>query len=81
MHDDQLPKLSAYKEIRCRDISPQGFSYVASRPPEYTQAVVAFGAHPNLVYLTAEVRHMTPHEHDGRKQFLIGCSYTGRAAY
>ena len=36
MHDDQLPKLSAYKEIRCRDISPQGFSYVASRPPEYT---------------------------------------------
>lgn len=73
-----LPDESEFAEMKCRDISSRGFSFYSPRRPDYDKIVVAFGAGATRVFLTADVRHVTPKDVDGRKQYLIGCRYTGR---
>jgi PAS domain S-box-containing protein len=78
MRGSTMPDDSQFNEWMCYDISSRGFSFLAPNQPDYHKIVVAFGAPPSLVYLTAEVRHATRYEQNGRTQYIVGCRYTGR---
>ncbi len=77
----KLPPPAMFREVRCCDISAGGFSFVAERPPEHTDYVVALGAAPVVINLAVRVAHVTPHRIDDRDMFLVGCSYLGRLDY
>jgi PAS domain S-box-containing protein len=74
----KLPPDADFQEQHCYDISSRGFAYLLPAPPPYEKVVVAFGAAPSVVYLTADIRHATLREIDGKPQYVIGCRYTGR---
>jgi len=80
MYQDRLPRRDQFEEMRCRDISASGFSFLSPTEPDYDYIVVALGVAPLFTYLAAEVRHSTPVKRDGRDLFLVGCTYTGRLA-
>jgi PAS domain S-box-containing protein len=77
----QLPQRTAFREIRCRDIAAGGFSFLTAELPAEKELVVAFGVGTNLTFLTAKVVHSAEEVRDGKKLYLIGCQYTGRAKY
>jgi PAS domain S-box-containing protein len=78
LRGEQLPPDTEFQEQHCYDISSRGFAFLLPQPPPYEKVVVAFGAAPSVVYLTADVRHSTLREIDGKPQYVIGCRYTGR---
>lgn len=80
MRGTSMPDETQFSEWMCHDISSRGFSFLAPNQPDYHKIVVAFGSPPALVYLTAEVRHATRREQNGRTQFIVGCRYTGRVS-
>ncbi len=56
---DHLPEQAAFFPVRCRDLSPDGFSFLAKTRPEFRSLVLALDAPPETIYLAAEVRHCT----------------------
>jgi len=79
--DGKLPDRNRFAEVQCHDIAAGGFSYFSSEPPRADTVVVALGIRPKVTYLTAQVAHVTRVEKDGKRVFLIGCNYVGRAKY
>lgn len=77
----QLPRLDALEEVQCNDIAAGGFSFLYPKPPESDMLVVALGVPPKITYLIAQVCHITRKEKDGKRVFLVGCNYVGRASY
>ena len=65
-------------DVRCYDISTNGFSYTSRAVPQNRELVVGFGTPPSLTYVTAEIVRISPIVIDGEKTNLIGCRYTGR---
>lgn len=78
LRDGRTPGPGDFFEVRCRDISPQGFSFLVPRPPWHSQFVVALGREPDQIFLTAVVTHITPCQIDDRNMYVVGCRYTGR---
>jgi PAS domain S-box-containing protein len=77
--DGKLPSLDQFREVRCYDISPAGFSFLLTTPPTFEELVATFGlASSARLYLRAIIRHVTPIQYEGRKVLLIGCEYIGR---
>ena len=72
------PSHESFMEMKCHDISSRGFAYLTGMKPDYDKVVVAFGTRPNVVYLTADVRHATAKENTNPPQYVVGCRYTGR---
>jgi len=79
--DGRLPDDDEFTEIQCNDIAAGGFSFISPKPPQSEMLVVALGTPPNLSYLTAQVAHVTRLQREGRRMYLVGCSYVGRVAY
>jgi PAS domain S-box-containing protein len=77
----KLPGKQEFLEIECSDIASGGFSFLSATPPQSETLVVGLGNPPKLTYLTAQVVHVTRVDRDGRRVFLVGCNYTGRAAF
>ena len=77
----KLPRQSEFIRVCCQDISGGGFSYLASEPPVSDAIIVALGSTPKLTYVAAQVAHVTRIERGGKKTYVVGCSYTGRASY
>lgn len=75
VYDGQLPELSDFQEVRCRDISPRGFSYLTPEAPDYVELVVTFGTPPSQLFLQARIVHVSPVVRDGRELLLVGCEY------
>lgn len=48
-----LPSRASFKEVVCRDLSEQGFSFLASSAPDFDCVVVALGVSPDLIHMTA----------------------------
>lgn len=76
--EGKLPKLSHFRDVRCYDISPGGFSFLLGTRPSFEDLVAAFGANNSRLYLRARVRHVTPITFENRKVLLVGCEYVGR---
>jgi PAS domain S-box-containing protein len=77
----RMPSPEMFREVRCQDLSSQGFSYYAPDIPDYQQLIVAFGKKGSLIYLTAEIVHVSPSTVDGEDMFVVGCRYTGRTTF
>jgi PAS domain S-box-containing protein len=75
-----VPPEEEFREVKCRDISVGGFSYLAAMKPAYKQVIVALGIAPNQIFLSAEIVHTTPIVYDGRVMYAAGCRYLGRMA-
>ena len=75
---DQLPPLADFYEVKCQDLSPGGFSFVCDAPPEHELYAVELGKSPVLIYVTAQMVHVSELRHGQRVQFLAGCRFTGR---
>jgi len=79
--DGMLPNVTDFDEVFCNDISAGGFSFLAEVAPRSDTLVVALGIHPRVIYVTAQVVHITRVERDGRRMFLVGCNYMSRVKY
>jgi PAS domain S-box-containing protein len=79
--DGKLPAEAEFAEVQCNDIAAGGFSFVSAKPPQSEMLVVALGTPPHLPHLTAQVAHVTRVVREGRRMYLVGCSYIGRVAY
>jgi PAS domain-containing protein len=77
----RLPARDTFTEVQCSDIAAGGFSFLSPVPPQSDSLVVALGVPPKFTYLTAQVAHVTRTTQNGRRFFLVGCNYAGRATY
>jgi hypothetical protein len=75
--DGRLPQPSAFRSVRCQDLSPCGFSFLEPSLPECEYLVVALGAVP-YIFLSARVVHHVAQESAGEPLFLIGCRFVAR---
>lgn len=76
--DGTLPKREEFFDVRCRDISSRGFSYVTDVAPDFFEFVVTFGSPPAQLYLRSRIVHVSPLVHEGRNCLLVGCEYIER---
>jgi hypothetical protein len=75
--DGRMPTQSEFKRVLCRDLSPTGFSFVASDPPNTEYLVVALGAAP-FIFVSAEIVHQWPDEAEGKPVWIVGCRFVSR---
>lgn len=69
----------SFVEVRCRDISLGGFSFIFHEQPDFQEVIVALGTPPNVTYVRAKVMHVgkgTPTP----SSYLIGCRFAERLA-
>jgi PAS domain S-box-containing protein len=76
--DGKLPERSQFRPVRCHDISPRGFSFLLTAPPDFDELIAAFGSAQSRLYLRGRVIHSSPFRHGGRNVLLVGCEYIGR---
>lgn len=67
----------SFLEVRCRDISLGGFSFVLREKPDFDEVIVALGAEPNMTYVRAKVVHVA-NDTPMPGQLLIGCRFAER---
>jgi hypothetical protein len=58
--DNRFPDESAFFEVPCNDLSRSGFSFFLPDRPDFTSLVVELGSPPHLMYVKAEVLHLSP---------------------
>ncbi len=75
---DRLPARNRFFEVVCEDISAGGISFYLDTPPDFKRVVVGLGQAPQLTFFTADIARVAEKEVDGRRQFLVGCRFTGR---
>ncbi len=51
------PDESEFIEVKCQDLTQRGFSFLLPSEPLFHFLVVAFGAPPNVIYISARVTH------------------------
>jgi hypothetical protein len=56
---DDVPEGAAFFPVRCRDLSADGFSFLAKARPGFRSLVLALDAPPKTIYLAADVKHCT----------------------
>ena len=77
-HGGCLPSRASFKEVACRDLSEQGFSFLATSVPDFDCVVVALGVSPELIYMTARVANRVRISEGPPPLYRIGCRFTGR---
>ena len=73
------PEEHHFRPVRCRDISPTGFSFLSPVPPDFQDLMVALGGESTTTYLAARVMHATIVERDNKAAYIVGCRYLSRA--
>ena len=71
---------SAWREVRCHDVSAEGFSYWSSIRPHSSHLVLSLGESGSEVDIVAEVKHATEVSCLQDDLFLIGCRILRRSA-
>ena len=79
MIDGKMPEEHRFRPVRCRDISPTGFSFLSPTPPDFQDLMVALGGETTTTYLAARVMHATIVERDNKVAYVVGCRYLSRA--
>ncbi|MDZ7618139.1 MAG: hypothetical protein U1E05_14130 [Patescibacteria group bacterium] len=55
-----IPDEAEFIEVQCHDLTRGGFSFLLPSKPSFHFLVVAFGAAPNITYISARVTHSEP---------------------
>lgn len=76
--EGRMPALDQFREVRCFDICPAGFSFLLPTRPNFDELVAAFGTANSRIYLRSKVKHISPMQYEGRNVLQIGCEYVGR---
>lgn len=50
-----MPDESEFFEVRCHDLTRNGFSFLLPSEPQFDAIVAAFGAAPNTIYVAARI--------------------------
>jgi PAS domain S-box-containing protein len=79
MVNGEMPPEHRFRPVRCRDISPTGFSFLSPTPPDFQDLMVALGGETTTTYLAARVMHATIVERDNKAAYIVGCRYLSRA--
>ena len=75
----RMPPLAAFTQVVGRDLSPTGMSFLAPEQLESKDIVILLGApDKDPIFVTARIAHATEGFWDRKRQFLIGCDFTGR---
>lgn len=72
-----MPSVEDYTRMRCHDLSPSGFSYIADARPASKLLVAALGRTP-LKFFVAEVVNVRPIDVEGMRKLLVGCRFVRR---
>ncbi len=75
--DGRLPTQAEFRRVLCRDLSPTGFSFVASDRPDTEYLVVALGAAP-FIFVSAQIMHQWPEQVKGKPMYVVGCRFVSR---
>ena len=78
MVGDQMPPVVDFREVRCHNLSPNGFAFWANEVPDYKRLVIAFGNGGSVIHVSAKIVHVTLFDESGSDMFLVGCNYTER---
>ena len=54
-HAHRVPPPSAFREVRCHDLTQSGFSFLLPERPTFDSLVAAFGRPPREIFVAAEV--------------------------
>ncbi|GAB6167082.1 hypothetical protein JCM19992_30820 [Thermostilla marina] len=73
-----IPSRRRFFEVRCRDISAGGISFLLESPPEFESLVVALGHPPAESFFTARVVRVQECREGDKTWILVGCRFTGR---
>ena len=76
---NRLPQQEDFRQVRCRDLSPNGFSFLSYRQPSTDHVVVALGAVP-FKFFVAKIVHSGPSEKTLGQDYLVGCRFVRRLA-
>lgn len=73
-----LPDESAFREVRCHDLSAGGISFLCVDPPDCQTVVVQLGKGAEVRYMIARVAHIAAVGESADAQFRVGCSFVER---
>ena len=77
--DNAMPAAADFFEVDCCDISAGGLSFYLDRVPEFDKLIVALGKPPAVTHFAAQVARYVEKVNEGRRQYLVGCRFLGRA--
>jgi len=80
MRGSNVPDESEFFEVKCRDLTRNGFSFFLSDRPDFDSLVVALATPPETIYVVAEVTHSNRVQSDTPK-FAVGCRFVRRMDY
>ena len=72
-----LPQQADFRQVKCHDISPTGFSFRSYRRPQTEHVVVALGAIP-FKFFAAEIVRVDRVQSENGLEYLIGCRFIQR---
>lgn len=72
-----LPTQADFRRVLCHDLSPSGFSYIETTPPDCDFLIVALGSAP-FIFVSAQLLRHEPIEVDGQTMYLMGCRFVAR---
>ena len=74
-----IPAPSAYVSVEARDLSPLGISFLSPERPASENVVLMLQSPSQAaIYVTARVVHCDEGFWNRKRQFMIGCEFTGR---
>ena len=73
----KLPQAADFRAVHCQDLSPGGMSFIDPELPTSQSLLVLLGPAP-FIFLTADVVHHSELQIGNRKEYLVGCRFTGR---
>ena len=77
-YQDRTPVKREFFDVKCRDLSTGGISFVLDWKPDFEYLVVALGHGVSPDYLTAKVVRITRSKDESGQIYIVGCRFTGR---
>jgi hypothetical protein len=73
-----VPTPRQFHPVVTRDLSTTGISFYATIKPATDHIVLMLGDRSNPTYLTAQIVRFQQGYYQRKRQFLVGCAFTGR---
>ncbi len=75
---DERPTPADFIPVRCRDISRSGFSFWLEEPPDFRELVARIQHGTEILYVKAEVIHVTRPADGSTPGVVVGCRFEER---
>lgn len=75
---ENLPEQQQFRHVMCHDLSPGGFSFYSSSPPEHRYLIVSLGKVPKIKFFLAKVVRVNPVQQVDGCEYHVGCQFLRR---